>query len=150
MLLLPVSECPLGSSVLCSAPLEPSATFFEKAGCYILNVHEKPRPFHYHSSFSFGHGLHTGPRYPVRQVSFLLAPRDIALGRRNMPCSHFRHTCSRSPSRVVSILRELVGVHWLLTLRGELAEDSLDVPSYIPAFMSAVIRYDWLSAAPSL
>jgi hypothetical protein len=36
------------------------------------------------------------------------------------------------------------------TLRGELAEDSLDVPSYIPAFMSTAIIYDWLSAALSL
>lgn len=113
----------------------------------LLSVHAKPQPFHFRSSSFCDRGPHKDPLYPIQPVSSPLAwdslhSLGIALGTLDMACIGVRHIYSRSPDERVSWW-ERRGACLMLTFKGELAEDSLDVPpSYIPAFMSADIMYD--------
>jgi len=67
-----------------------------------------------------------------------------------MAGKHLWYKKYHSPETSVSML-VLGGRYCGRTLQfmGELAEDSLEVPSYMPAFISDAIKY-WLSATPSL
>jgi len=117
----------------------------------LLNVHGKKQPFHFqHFFFSDDRGPHIYPRYPVRPVLSLPELGRIALDMMNMADMCLYHTTYHSPGKSVGALYVSYQCRrHTLQFIGELAEDSLEVPSYIPAFISDAIKY-WPSTVPSL